>query len=475
MRTDGALAAQLEELGRFVARLESPFVWTGTWTPRPEARLRFADGTSVPFAPFSKGTREEALAALVRRAEPAPFGQGKLTKRDQRVRDGLRILAKPAGLELEDVDLRAEGVLDAIAAELAPESRGSLGAELYSVNLYGRGGHFVRHKDTPRSADMLGTLVVCLPFAFQGGALHLERDDRKIGLDWSPSSVWQTGDLACAAFYGDVDHAIAEVTGGTRVTLTFLLHRTSPRKKAEPKKTANDATEMTRLLADIANESHVMQHGATLQIPCLHEYAATTKTPVVERLAGDGDTLARLKGRDATVACAALAAGIETSLAYCLCIDQMGLCIGEPLKRAPSEKYLERLRKLVTRASGSEEQELGRPHAADEISETDDGAPERRIVGPFPRSATFLGVGLYSATDFYGNEASDAFFYVAAVLELAFPRRSAAAPDKLDVIHAKWGRGRVLSATIENGERKVRIRFVSGEEKTLLERFVTFA
>ena len=35
-------------------------------------------------------------------------------------------------------------------------------AELYNLNVYGRGGHFVPHKDTPRGSDMLGTLVACL-------------------------------------------------------------------------------------------------------------------------------------------------------------------------------------------------------------------------------------------------------------------------------------------------------------------------
>jgi hypothetical protein len=41
-------------------------------------------------------------------------------------------------------------------------------------------------------------------------------------------------------------------------------------------------------------------------------------------------------------------------------------------------------------------------------------------------------------------------------------------------MHPKWGPGYVVAVTMEGNERKLRVRFASGEEKTLLERFVTF-
>ena len=34
--------------------------------------------------------------------------------------------------------------------------------------MYGPGGHFKSHVDTPRGADMIGSLVVCLPSAHEG-------------------------------------------------------------------------------------------------------------------------------------------------------------------------------------------------------------------------------------------------------------------------------------------------------------------
>ena len=39
----------------------------------------------------------------------------------------------------------------------------------YSLNVYRQGGHFKKHKDTPRGESMLGTLLIRLPAFFTGG------------------------------------------------------------------------------------------------------------------------------------------------------------------------------------------------------------------------------------------------------------------------------------------------------------------
>jgi hypothetical protein len=42
----------------------------------------------------------------------------------------------------------------------------------YKINIYGEGGFFKRHVDTPREVEkMIGTLVVCLPSKHEGGRL----------------------------------------------------------------------------------------------------------------------------------------------------------------------------------------------------------------------------------------------------------------------------------------------------------------
>ena len=43
--------------------------------------------------------------------------------------------------------------------------------QLNKLNIYGAGGHFRSHMDTPKSKEMFGSLVVCLPTQFTGGSL----------------------------------------------------------------------------------------------------------------------------------------------------------------------------------------------------------------------------------------------------------------------------------------------------------------
>ena len=92
-------------------------------------------------------------------------------------------------------------------------------AELYMLNVYSTGGHFKSHVDTPRSKDMFGSLVVCLPSEFTGGALVTRHQGREVTFDWSSSTTTHW-----AAFFSDVEHEVLPVTSGHRITLTYNLH-----------------------------------------------------------------------------------------------------------------------------------------------------------------------------------------------------------------------------------------------------------
>ena len=53
-----------------------------------------------------------------------------------------------------------------------------LTAELYALNVCQKGGHFVKHKDTPRGPDMVGTLVVNLPGCYyEGGGMEFSAEN----------------------------------------------------------------------------------------------------------------------------------------------------------------------------------------------------------------------------------------------------------------------------------------------------------
>ena len=131
------------------------------------------------------------------------------------------------------------------------------------LNVYSTGGHFKSHVGTPRSADMFGSLVVCLPSKFTGGALVTQHQDRQVTFDWS-STQW-------AAFYSDVKHEVLPVTSGHRITLTYNLYHAPA---ATPLSSALNVTThpfYQELKAALQNP-HFMRKGGTLGFFCQHEY-----------------------------------------------------------------------------------------------------------------------------------------------------------------------------------------------------------
>lgn len=167
------------------------------------------------------------LKLLLERCKPAPFGEGKKTRYDRRVRDALQLKAEEGGFRAENFDPEAAGILKKIQRELVPHDPNPISAELYTVNVYTDGGHFAPHKDTPRGSDMFGTLVVCLPSQFGSGTLVLTHRGVVRKFDWGEAIRAQkkSNQLHWAAFFGDVDHQIERVWFGARVTLTYLLRR----------------------------------------------------------------------------------------------------------------------------------------------------------------------------------------------------------------------------------------------------------
>lgn len=69
---------------------------------------------------------------------------------------------------------------------------------------------------------MFGTLVVCLPSKFTGGALVLEHKNGTKRFEWERACE---DNIQWAAFYGDVVHYIEEVTDGHRITISYKLYK----------------------------------------------------------------------------------------------------------------------------------------------------------------------------------------------------------------------------------------------------------
>ena len=74
---------------------------------------------------------------------------------------------------------------------------------------------------------MFGSLVVCLPSQFSGGALVTRHNGQEITYDWSSPADDPVCSIQGAAFFSDVEHEILPVTEGYRVTLTYNLYHST--------------------------------------------------------------------------------------------------------------------------------------------------------------------------------------------------------------------------------------------------------
>jgi hypothetical protein len=93
-------------------------------------------------------------------------------------------------------------------------------AELYKLLVYDRGGFFLAHRDTEKSAGMFGTLVVTLPSTYHGGALRIRHAGREVTVD---TSAADPSELSYVAFYADCEHEVLPVRAGNRVCLIYNL------------------------------------------------------------------------------------------------------------------------------------------------------------------------------------------------------------------------------------------------------------
>ena len=93
-------------------------------------------------------------------------------------------------------------------------------ADLVKLNIYGPGGFFKSHVDSPQG-DAFGSLVVFLPNAFEGGVLNVEHESESREYNFGGKDCCQC--LNWVAFFNDCVHWITEVTAGYRLTLSYNL------------------------------------------------------------------------------------------------------------------------------------------------------------------------------------------------------------------------------------------------------------
>ena len=142
--------------------------------------LTLGSGDATVALPVSKGEQAATFAPLLSAAADSPFGHGGETVVDPKVRIAKHLAAEAlTGLE----ELVPQSILDRVAAELVPDA-GSVRCVLHKANFYGVGGHFAKHRDTPRSESQFGSLVVSLPSVYEGGEFVVRHEGEKTSLDW---------------------------------------------------------------------------------------------------------------------------------------------------------------------------------------------------------------------------------------------------------------------------------------------------
>jgi hypothetical protein len=413
--------AQLERLDLAAHGLAAPFACGGSVAVPGPVALRFRDGARFvadahESSPF---TAADPLAPLLQRCQQAPFGSGRTTRYDRRVRDALQLLAKGGAFTVEGFDPAASGVLEAVRATLAPDDPNALVAELYGVNVYSTGGHFVPHKDTPRGADMLGTLVVCLPVPFSGGELEVTHDGVTKTFAWSNGrrSGPTSGELAWAAFFGDVDHEVKKIWSGHRVTLTWLLRRGAglPRTVREA-----PGDPFSEALSAALGDPGFMANGGVIGFRCEHLYAESPGF-VRDIPPLDARSVLKLKGRDQQLATTALSAGLGVAL--------------KPYVIEPEGQELWRLARFPTpKEAGVFRGRQVTPYKVDNAlpveAHVESYNPDTEVhwVGtPLERerhgttATKLLGGAEYSTTGYFGNEGGYVEFYLYAALLVTVP------------------------------------------------------
>ena len=78
-----------------------------------------------------------------------------------------------------------------------------------------------RHRDTEKTTNMFGTLVIQLPSNYEGGQLNVYHQGKEIEFSFSGTAA--SSNFYFMAFYADCEHEVKPVTKGYRVCLIYNL------------------------------------------------------------------------------------------------------------------------------------------------------------------------------------------------------------------------------------------------------------
>ncbi|MFT3695147.1 MAG: hypothetical protein QM831_18565 [Kofleriaceae bacterium] len=354
--------------------------------------------------------------ALVKKSELAPFGHGQETKRDQKVRSTLRLKSR-GKTKITGLDLAP--ILDKISDTLSTVT--TLDAKLLDVLIYPRGGKFLRHKDTPRTEQQLGTLIVEVPYTHKGGAMVLDDHHDELVVDWSKPAK----QARWLALFGDVDHEIETVKAGHRITLVYILSLTkTARDNATLKAKQDTLNDAIITLTGVTFDADDWQAPKALYIPC---------TRLANAPAKGGLTAKMLRGNDRLIADAFTACGLPSAVKEIIFSTDEYPDEGEfptriesasTLKKAiPAKEYAGKMMLSFATTAGGEYLEGVSQRSIAKIGkyiESSDwfGGATTWFVRP-KAEATVMWSGDYSESGYFGNEGGYGRIYKTAAIRVS--------------------------------------------------------
>ncbi|RSM00093.1 hypothetical protein CEP52_009324 [Fusarium oligoseptatum] len=222
---------------------------------------------------------KESFDMILKDCEPATFGIGSKEVLDEEYRKAGKLDDTAFSTSFNPYE---HGIMDTINQVLAQGAhREGLGvrAEMYKLNVYsGPSGKFKAHVDTPRSDRQMGSLVVCLPVAHQGGQLVVRHRHNQVKFDWGPKSA---DTIQWGAFFSDCEHEVLQVTEGHRMTLTYNLFWTTygPASMSDNLKALDqESLHFYSALQKLFDCEHFLSDGGLVGFTCAHAYPHTSKS-----------------------------------------------------------------------------------------------------------------------------------------------------------------------------------------------------
>ena len=200
----------------------------------------------------------------------APFGRGRATVVDESVRKTWELNPDQFKVDAPEWTARLRQVTDRVGQELASMPANSIKASLYKLLLYEEGAHFKPHKDTEKEPRMFGTMVICLPSEYEGGAVATTYCGQTKRLEAEDPLYYHS----YMAWFGDVTHEVKPITSGYRLVLVYNLINAS----SQPTESATHGLQKKEELKDIFRSwSNTIQGGIRDAIPPLvyhldHQY-----------------------------------------------------------------------------------------------------------------------------------------------------------------------------------------------------------